>query len=247
MPATRAVCTTEIKKKFWLERECQSVISGGFPESDEFRFSGCHAVLLREDVDELAHPRPHARMLLRSRLTKILHPLFRGNYLRTIAATHCDDLVDHSRGVIDRPKYSESCGGTGECGGSLPEPGPLPEVEAINPCYGLHRCDCLLPRIGRWGSSDAENSNVIRDRLLQRPLAWDCFESVCTCCVSFRVAGKVYVHVTSGRTLFEVIHNAIKWFESDHWLGARPRPDTVFEIGAVSGGKWRVRYGELKR
>ena len=88
---------------------------------------------------------------------------------------------------------------------------------------------------------------MIRDRLVQRPRAWDCFESVCTGCVSFRISGEVHVHVTSGRTLFGVVHNAIDWFESDHWLGARPGPDTVFEIGAVSGGRWRVRYGEAKR
>src|ERR1700675_4578190 len=49
---------------------------------------------------------------------------------------------------------------------------------------------------GRRGGSDAENSNVIRDRRLQRPRAWDCFESVCTCCVSFRILGEVYAHVT---------------------------------------------------
>ena len=88
---------------------------------------------------------------------------------------------------------------------------------------------------------------MIRDRRLQRPRAWDCFESVCTCCVSFRILGEVYAHVTSGRTLFGVVHDAIEWFESEQWLGARPGRNTVFEIGAASGGRWRVKYGEVKR
>jgi len=97
----------------------------------------------------------------------------------------------------------------------------------------------------RRRSPDPKDSDVIRDRLVQRSRAWDGFESVCTCCVSFRIRGEVYNHVTSGRTLFGVVHNAIDWFKSDHWLGARPGPDTVFEISAVSGGRWRVSYGEV--
>jgi hypothetical protein len=84
--------------------------------------------------------------------------------------------------------------------------------------------DHIARSISALGLGDGETAlaeseaAAARRGTVQRPLAWDCFESVCTCCVSFRVAGKVHVHVTSGRTLFEVIHNTIKWFESDHWL-----------------------------
>src|SRR5712691_9128235 len=61
------------------------------------------------------------------RYLPIVNPLFRGDIQESIGSTHCDNLVDHSRGIVDRPQHSESRGGAGECGGSLPIPGPLME------------------------------------------------------------------------------------------------------------------------
>ena len=79
----------------------------------------------------------------------VQHPLFCGNNREPIATTRREDCGPQSGIVIDRPQHSESRGGTGERGGSLPIPRPLPEIEAVGSRGGLHPRDGLLPRISR--------------------------------------------------------------------------------------------------
>lgn len=69
-----------------------------------------------------------------------------------------------------------------------------------------------------------------------------------TCSVSFRDDhGRLYAHVTSGASLFDVCRNALTWFyESPVWKGARPHRDTILEVSSVAGGKtWHVKTGTV--
>lgn len=71
-----------------------------------------------------------------------------------------------------------------------------------------------------------------------------------TICVT---CGRGYGHVTGGRTLFEAVANAIRWWEVEcrHFGTARRvRDDEIFEVMAMVDGEgkhYRVRVGDVGR
>jgi hypothetical protein len=57
-----------------------------------------------------------------------------------------------------------------------------------------------------------------------------------TCTVSIRARPDLpyYSHTTMGNSLFEVVADAMKFFESNFWKGPKPRRDTVFLVQLVA-------------
>jgi hypothetical protein len=60
--------------------------------------------------------------------------------------------------------------------------------------------------------------------------------------VSFDHQGREWYCVTSGRSLFEAVRNAIRFFADPFWRGPKPRGDQVFTVALVGDERrWRVR------
>jgi len=68
------------------------------------------------------------------------------------------------------------------------------------------------------------------------------------CVTIFNPAGRAYTHVTSGKSLYEGVGNAMDFFRNPFWKGPKPRPDTMFEVMVVGQGSryWHVRASRVE-
>ena len=48
--------------------------------------------------------------------------------------------------------------------------------------------------------------------------------------------------MTDGRTLFEAVRNAMRFFADPYWRGPKPGPDVILTVALVGDDrKWKVR------
>jgi hypothetical protein len=65
--------------------------------------------------------------------------------------------------------------------------------------------------------------------------------------VSFDHRGQEWYCVTAGRSLFEAVRNAMRFFADDFWRGPKPGVDEVFTVALVGDERtWKVRADRVK-
>ena len=68
-----------------------------------------------------------------------------------------------------------------------------------------------------------------------------------TCTVQFRTGAGAWVHVTAGLSVFHAAAKALEFFNSPHWHGPRPRPETILEVGLIGSERvWGVLRGRVR-
>jgi hypothetical protein len=65
--------------------------------------------------------------------------------------------------------------------------------------------------------------------------------------VSFDHRGNEWYCVTAGRTLFEAVRNAARFFAAPYWRGPKPKADAIFKVTLVGDERrWLVRGGSTR-